>query len=134
MAWLDKLSSWVLPHPGKKLVYALSEGSLADEAFLSRKGANLCELNRLGFNVPPAFILSADASLRYLQSEQRDLSPALLDNISHALAQMGHSCKKVFGATSGPPPLLVSVRGGALVCPSTGMHILHIILIIHDIS
>mmetsp|Transcript_3273 Transcript_3273/g.7107 ORF Transcript_3273/g.7107 Transcript_3273/m.7107 type:complete len:942 (-) Transcript_3273:166-2991(-) len=119
MAWLDKLSSWVLPHPGKKLVYALSEGSLADEAFLSRKGANLCELNRLGFNVPPAFILSADASLRYLQSEQRDLSPALLDNISHALAQMGHSCKKVFGATSGPPPLLVSVRGGALVCPST---------------
>ena len=62
---LESFKSWVSSTSRKKLVYRLNEGRLGDESQLSRKGVGLCEIARLNFDVPPTFIISADASLEY---------------------------------------------------------------------
>lgn len=116
---INKLSNWVMPHQRKKHIYSLSEGSLQDEAFLSRKAATLCELHRMGFSVPPAFILSSSVSLEYHEAETKTLGEPILQDIKAAVESLGASCHQAFGATSGLPPLLLSVRGGALVNPNT---------------
>lgn len=116
---LQKISSWMMPHQRKKYIYNLSEGSSQDETFLSRKAANLCELHRLGFSIPPAFILSSYVSQEYQRSEGRTLDETILQDIKAAVGCLGGSFGHVFGSTSGPPPLLLSIRGGALVNPNT---------------
>lgn len=117
---IGKLSAWMMPgHQRKKYIYNLSEGSAQDEAFLSRKAANLCELHRLGYSIPPAFILSSYVSQDYQRSEGRKLDDSILQDIKAAVESLGSSFGHVFGATSGSPPLLLSVRGGALVNPNT---------------
>ena len=116
---IHKLSDWVMHNQRKKYIYGLMEGSLQDEAFLSRKAATLCELHRLGYSIPPAFILSSHVSLEYSQSESKTLEETILQDLKAAVESLGVSCGRVFGASSGPPPLLLSVRGGALVNPNT---------------
>jgi pyruvate,orthophosphate dikinase len=116
---ITKFSSWMMPQAKKKYIYSLNEGSLQDEAFLSRKAANLCELHRLGYSVPPAFILSSFVSMEYHKSEGQTLEETILKNIKDAVVSLGSSTGNVFGSTSGPPPLLLSVRGGSLVNPNT---------------
>eukprot|EP01032_Pedospumella_encystans_P014255 gene14255-16387_t len=116
---IHKLSDWVMHNQRKKYIYGLMEGSLQDEAFLSRKAATLCELHRLGYSIPPAFILSSHVSLEYSQSESKTLEEPILQDLKAAVDSLGVSCGRVFGASSGPPPLLLSVRGGALVNPNT---------------
>jgi pyruvate,orthophosphate dikinase len=116
---IGKLSNWMMPQSRKKYIYGLSEGSLQDEAFLSRKAANLCELHRLGYSIPPAFIISSFVSDEYHKSEGRKLSEPILEDIKAAVDSLGKSFGHAFGSTSGVPPLLLSVRGGALVNPNT---------------
>lgn len=116
---INKFSSWMMPQAKKKYIYSLNEGSLQDEAFLSRKAANLCELHRLGYSVPPAFILSSYVSMEYNKSEGKVLDEPILQGIKDAVGSLGSSFGHVFGSTTGPPPLLLSVRGGALVNPNT---------------
>jgi len=116
---INKLSNWVMPNQRKKHIYSLSEGSIQDETFLSRKAATLCELHRMGFAIPPAFILSSSVSLEYSESEMKTLDEPILQDIKAAIESLGASCHQSFGSTSGPPPLLLSIRGGALVNPNT---------------
>ena len=83
---IHKLSDWVMHSQRKKYIYGLSEGSLQDEAFLSRKAATLCELHRMGYSIPPAFILSSHVSLEYSQSESKTLEePVLLTVLESAV-------------------------------------------------
>ena len=117
---IEKISSWVNPSMNKKYIYDLSEGSLNDESFLSRKGANLCELNRLGYHIPPAFILSSEVSLLYKKNENEDVYQYILKDVKHHVAMLEQKSKQVYGATSGNMrPLLLSVRGGTLNTPVT---------------
>lgn len=47
-------------HPQKKQVYMFNEGSIQERALLGNKGANLCEMFRLGLPVPPGFIITTE--------------------------------------------------------------------------
>mmetsp|Transcript_5702 Transcript_5702/g.12731 ORF Transcript_5702/g.12731 Transcript_5702/m.12731 type:complete len:945 (-) Transcript_5702:65-2899(-) len=116
---IDKISDWIAPHHEPKCIYSLSEGSAADEAFLSRKAASLCEIHRLGFSVPPAFIVSVHAAQEYNKSTARELKPEIVQMLKTAVDDLAKSMGKGFGSTTGPAPLLLSVRCGAMVSAST---------------
>ena len=49
-------------------VYDFVEGNKDLRDLLGGKGANLCEMTRLGLPVPPGFIVSTDACRTYLAS------------------------------------------------------------------
>jgi pyruvate, orthophosphate dikinase len=102
----------------KKHVYSLTEGAIQDEAFLSRKGANLCELHRAGFEVPPAFILSSSVSTQFHTSENESISNDIMEDIKNAVSELGKSARQQFGSAMGLPPLLLSVRSGSLINPN----------------
>jgi pyruvate, orthophosphate dikinase len=114
---LDKIAHWAMPGGRRKCIYSLSEGSLQDEHFLSRKGANLCEVHRQGYSVPPAFILSSDLAVDFHESDTHQLDKETLRDIEHGVEALGKNLKQVFGSVSGPFPLLLSVRGGSHVNP-----------------
>ena len=50
-----------------KYVYDFSEGDMTQKDLLGGKGANLCEMTRLGLPVPPGFIISTDACRVHLR-------------------------------------------------------------------
>lgn len=119
---IETIASWVTPARKKKLVYNLSEGSLNDENILSRKAATLCEAHRLGFSVPPAFILSSEVSQTFNESSSKKFSEDAYQEMIAALADLEKASHCSFGATSGTAqPLLLSVRGGPLVSAMTLM-------------
>ncbi|HZM80166.1 MAG TPA: pyruvate, phosphate dikinase [Candidatus Limnocylindrales bacterium] len=92
-----------------KYVYDFSEGDMSQKDLLGGKGANLCEMTRLGLPVPPGFIISTDACRVHLREGK---PPATLAaEVDEHLA----SLEKAMGRKLGDPsdPLLVSVRSGA---------------------
>src|SRR5690348_1374385 len=75
---------------------------------LGGKGANLCEMTRMGLPVPPGFIVSTDACRAYLATGE---APDSLDaEIATHLARL----ETVIGRRLGDltDPLLLSVRSG----------------------
>ena len=44
-------------------IYAFAEGDGRNKMLLGGKGANLCEMTRIGLNVPPGFVISTEACL-----------------------------------------------------------------------
>jgi pyruvate,orthophosphate dikinase len=95
----------------KKWVYAFSEGDGKDKKLLGGKGANLCEMTRIGLNVPPGFVITTEACLAYLESPDRVLPPGLLEQVKHELSELEKKSGRVFGGRENP--LLVSVRSGS---------------------
>ncbi len=93
----------------KKYVYAFSEGDGQNKHLLGGKGANLCEMTQIGLNVPPGFVITTEACLEYL--ENRQLPPALLEEVHRHIAQLEQQTGKTFGGVD--QPLLVSVRSGS---------------------
>lgn len=92
-----------------KYVYDFSEGHKGLKELLGGKGANLCEMVRLGLPVPPGFIISTEACRVYLHEGK---PPASLDGeVDEHLAAL----EEKMGRKLGDPdnPLLVSVRSGA---------------------
>src|SRR5689334_6634190 len=92
-----------------KYVYDFSEGDMGQKDLLGGKGANLCEMTRLGLPVPPGFIISTDACRVHLREGK---PPATLAaEVDEHLATL----EKAMGRRLGDPsdPLLVSVRSGA---------------------
>jgi pyruvate,orthophosphate dikinase len=92
-----------------KYVYDFSEGDMTQKDLLGGKGANLCEMTRLGLPVPPGFIISTDACRVHLREGK---PPATLAaEVDEHLATL----EKAMGRRLGDPadPLLVSVRSGA---------------------
>ena len=92
-----------------KWVYAFSEGDGGNKLLLGGKGANLCEMTRLGLPVPPGFVVTTEACLAYLRENR--LPDGLMDQVREHLARVEKAVGRRFGAAR--DPLLVSVRSGS---------------------
>jgi pyruvate,orthophosphate dikinase len=92
-----------------KYVFDFSEGHMGLKELLGGKGANLCEMVRLGLPVPPGFIISTEACRVYLREGKPPKS--LVKEVDKHLAAL----EATMGRKLGDPenPLLVSVRSGA---------------------
>ncbi|MBB1125160.1 pyruvate, phosphate dikinase [Thiospirillum jenense] len=95
----------------KKWVFGFEEGDGKNKKLLGGKGANLCEMTRIGLNVPPGFVISTEACLAYLDDPQRALPPGVWEQTQAAMAAVEKKSGKGFGSAS--EPLLVSVRSGS---------------------
>ena len=95
-----------------KRVYLFSEGSRDDRDLLGGKGANLCEMTRLGLPVPFGFTITTPTCREYFDSGNR--LPTLLEQEYRVALDL---VEKQMGARFGDAdnPLLFSVRSGAAV-------------------
>ena len=66
-------------------VYAFSEGDGGNKLLLGGKGANLCEMTRIGLPVPPGFVVTTDACLAYLKEGR--LPDGLMDEVRALMAR-----------------------------------------------
>ncbi len=92
-------------------VYAFEEGDGRDRMRLGGKGANLCEMTRIGLNVPPGFVISTEACLAYLADSRGELPSGLMAEVSRQMRALERKTGKTFGGAD--DPLLVSVRSGS---------------------
>ncbi len=95
----------------KKYVYFFDEGGKEMRSLLGGKGANLCEMTKMGFPVPPGFVLTTETCIKY-----NDLGKAFPEGLD---GQIEKNLKKLEDITKrkfGDPDnlLLVSVRSGAM--------------------
>jgi pyruvate,orthophosphate dikinase len=95
----------------KKFVYSFEEGDGKNKKLLGGKGANLCEMTKIGLPVPPGFVISTEACLDYLDQKKSGLKAELVKQIKSAMKELEKKTGKGFGDPSNP--LLVSVRSGA---------------------
>ncbi len=95
----------------KKMVFSFSEGDGKNKHLLGGKGANLCEMTQIGLNVPPGFVISTEACLTYLESDDDELPAGLMDEIREQMKSVEEATGKGFGDAKNP--LLVSVRSGS---------------------
>ncbi|MCA3014482.1 MAG: pyruvate, phosphate dikinase [Myxococcaceae bacterium] len=93
----------------KQWVYLFREGRASQKALLGGKGANLCEMTRLGLPVPPGFIVSTEACNAALEAGA--LPKAVWAQVLAALKQLEAASGRVLGDPL--KPLLVSCRSGA---------------------
>jgi len=93
----------------RKLVYDFTEGDGRDKMLLGGKGANLCEMTRIGLPVPPGFVITTEACLAYLESNR--MPDGLMAEVRAHVAALERKTGKTFGGAR--DPLLVSVRSGS---------------------
>ena len=95
-----------------KQVYLFEEGDAGMKNLLGGKGANLCEMTKIGLPVPPGFAITTEVCVDYYKNGKK--MPAGLDG---EIASALHKLEKKSGKTFGDPanPLLVSVRSGSRV-------------------
>ncbi len=96
----------------KKRVYRFSEGNAQMRELLGGKGANLSEMRSMGLPVPPGFIITTEACIKYYE-EGRVISPELEKEVEDALSALEEEMGRKFGDYDNP--LLLSVRSGAVV-------------------
>ena len=96
----------------KKYVYLFEEGDATKRDLLGGKGANLCEMVRLGLPVPPGFVISTEACLEYYK-QGNQLPEGLWQDIQEHMAGLGRTMGRKYGSSQNS--LLVSVRSGAKV-------------------
>ena len=92
-------------------VFSFQEGDGSNKKLLGGKGANLCEMTRIGINVPPGFVISTEACLAYLDTRDRSLPVGLMDDVRDQIRALEQATGKGFGDAE--HPLLVSVRSGS---------------------
>nr|AEL22116.1 pyruvate orthophosphate dikinase [Ulva linza] len=90
-----------------------SEGRTHMKALLGGKGANLCEMARLGLNVPPGLTVTT-AMCEEFQRCGGELPPGLWEDVLAALKEVEQAYGKPFASTE-QVPLLLSVRSGAAI-------------------
>jgi pyruvate,orthophosphate dikinase len=95
----------------RKWVYAFENGDGRNKMLLGGKGANLCEMTRIGLNVPPGFVITTEACLAYLDDSQRQLPEGAMDEVRAHMRALEQRTGKRFGGSD--DPLLVSVRSGS---------------------
>ncbi len=98
----------------KPLVYSWGEGTADGDAtqrdLLGGKGANLHEMARLGFPVPPGFTLTTDVWRRFAAAGGT-LTSELITAVDAGVAQLERHMGRRLGDAA--DPLLVAVRSGA---------------------
>ncbi len=92
-------------------VYAFEEGDGKNKKLLGGKGANLCEMTQIGLNVPPGFVITTEACLSYLDTDDKTLPGGTMDEVHAQMAALEEKTGKGFGDSKNP--LLVSVRSGS---------------------
>ena len=95
-----------------KYIFRFSEGKAGMEDILGGKGANLSEMANLGLPVPPGFIVTTEACLKYY-SLAKKMPFGLWDDILKHVGHLEKDVGKGFGDSQNP--LLLSVRSGARV-------------------
>jgi pyruvate,orthophosphate dikinase len=95
----------------KKWVFAFNEGDGKDKKLLGGKGANLCEMTRIGLKVPPGFVITTEACLAVVADPEKKFPPGMMDQVHAGLADVEQKSGRVFGGRTNP--LLVSVRSGS---------------------
>jgi pyruvate,orthophosphate dikinase len=96
--------------PAAKQIYRFTEGNAEMRDLLGGKGANLCEMARLGLPVPAGFVITTEACLEYYKLG-RNLPDGLWDGIRKHLGEIEEAVGRRFGNDQNP--LLVSVRSGS---------------------
>ena len=74
---------------------------------LGGKGANLAEMGRLGFPVPPGFTISTEACDLFYKNKKK-IPNKLISQIKNEIKVLENKTKKKFGDLKNP--LLISVR------------------------
>ncbi len=92
-----------------RYVYSFENGDGNDKALLGGKGANLCEMTRIGLPVPPGFVVTTEACRAYL--EHGAFPSGLMAEVRTALSAVEQATGRRFGDPH--EPLLVSVRSGS---------------------
>ena len=95
----------------KKWVFNFTEGDGKDKKLLGGKGANLCEMTQIGLNVPPGFVITTEACLHYLASDDKSLPDEVMQQVREQIQQVEQATGKGFGDADNP--LLISVRSGS---------------------
>ena len=93
-----------------KLVYSFEEGDATMRDTLGGKGANLAEMTKLGFPVPPGFTIPTTMCVKYYDLGKK-MQAGLMDEVKTKMKDLETKMNKGFGEPSNP--LLVSVRSGA---------------------
>jgi pyruvate,orthophosphate dikinase len=93
----------------QKWVYLLAEGQASMRDLLGGKGANLCEMTRIGLPVPPGLIVTTAACNAFLAAG--GFPDAMWQQVIAALRKVEKLAGKRFGDPANP--LLVSCRSGA---------------------
>jgi pyruvate,orthophosphate dikinase len=91
---------WVVP---------FTDGDATQKDLLGGKGANLCEMTRIGLPVPPGFIVTTEACRRF--RAVGDVPAGLWDEVDAALVRLEAGIGRRLGDPAAP--LLLSVRSGA---------------------
>ncbi|GBF96181.1 pyruvate phosphate dikinase, partial [Raphidocelis subcapitata] len=87
-----------------------SPGDKSMKALLGGKGANLCEMARLGVNIPAGFTITTEVCQEFYRVGG-DLPPGLMDEVKASLKQVEREMGKKFADPDNT--LLLSVRSGA---------------------
>jgi len=95
----------------ERYIYSFQTGDGKNKKLLGGKGANLCEMTKIGLNVPPGFVITTKTCLHYLANQC--FPEGLLDEVKTHIAEVEKAAGKKFG--DGDNPLLVSVRSGSAV-------------------
>ncbi|MFP3914262.1 MAG: pyruvate, phosphate dikinase [Actinomycetota bacterium] len=82
----------------------------SDKHLLGGKGAGLAEMTKLDLPVPPGFTITTEAC-RAMMTDG-DLPESMWDEVDEAITRLEAKAGRSFG--SGPVPLLLSVRSGAV--------------------
>lgn len=104
-------SSLAEPQRDVTYVFAFEEGDGKNKQLLGGKGANLCEMTKIGLHVPPGFVISTQACLAYLADTDRKLPAGLMEEVRDQMQKVELKTGKQFGDKR--DPLLVSVRSGS---------------------
>ncbi len=95
----------------KKFIYSFNDGGKEMKSLLGGKGANLCEMTKLGLPIPQGFVITTEASMKYYEEEKK-IWKGLKKDIEQNLKNLEAVTDKKFG---GDNPLFVSVRSGAAI-------------------
>ncbi len=93
-----------------KYVYLFEEADGTNKKLLGGKGAGLAEMTHMGLPVPPGFIVTTEACLKYYENKKR-LPKGLMEEVRANLKKVEEKTGKILGSYHGP--LFVSVRSGA---------------------
>ena len=97
-----------MTHP--KYIYRFPEGDATLRDLLGGKGANLCEMARLGLPIPPGFVITTDTCREYYRRD-RSVPEGLWDGIREHLREIEANAGRRLGDPQAP--LLLSVRSGS---------------------